>query len=607
MRIFAFRLTKNMNIEKDNISSTYLQRRDAFQANAAALQAKYLRGSMLRLIIFILGVGLGIYLGSWGWPYIIIYIPLFILFFGWLVKRHQQVQWAQQHQEQLAKVNELELRRLEFNLKDGDDGKYFLDPLHPYAIDLDLFGPYSFFQYTNRATTAIGKEQYANWLLEGAEKDELNQRQLAVKELSKMLEWRQNFQAQGLAAKDKRSHVDNLLEWLKSPDFVKNKAWVRAALWLSPVYAIIALGLAIFYLPWQASIFLLLPPALIIRKFLDQVNETHLRTTKANQWIGIYARLMQQIEEQSFESLLLKNIRKEFTQGGAAKSIQHLSYILSQLDVRYNAFAIILNLAGLWDLQWIYRLEKWKAFQREHLPQWFKALQQMEALNSLAALRYNHPDWVFPELHTDDLIDAKELGHPMIPDTERINNQFSSPTHGHLKLITGSNMAGKSTFLRTVGLNIVLAMAGAPVCAKELRLPLLRVYTSMRTQDALHESTSSFYAELKRLKSIIEAVQQYDNVYFLLDEILKGTNSRDRHTGGKALIQQMINSRGAGIIATHDLELGALEATANGSVENLCMEVEIKDGKLDFDYKLKKGVSQSFNATLLMRNMGINV
>ncbi|RMG78370.1 MAG: DNA mismatch repair protein MutS, partial [Bacteroidetes bacterium] len=163
------------------------------------------------------------------------------------------------------------------------------------------------------------------------------------------------------------------------------------------------------------------------------------------------------------------------------------------------------------------------------------------------------------------------------------------------------------TFLRTVGLNIVLSMAGAPVCARSLKLPPLRVYTSMRTQDALHESTSSFYAELKRLKFIIEAVESGENVFFLLDEILKGTNSNDRHTGSKALIRQLIRHKGGGIIATHDLALGELEASSGGAIENLCMEVEIKNGELFFDYKLKKGVSRSFNATLLMQKMGIRI
>ena len=287
--------------------------------------------------------------------------------------------------------------------------------------------------------------------------------------------------------------------------------------------------------------------------------------------------------------------------------IQRLSYIIGQLNVRYNFFAIFLNLFALWDLQWVYQLERWKAQHQGAMPKWFNALAEIEALSSLATLYYNNPEWTFPRLTEEDLLVAEALGHPLIHRDQRVCNDLHMPTDAHIKLITGSNMAGKSTFLRTAGLNIVLAMAGAPVCARRLQLPFLRVYTSMRTQDALHESTSSFYAELKRLKFIIEAVERREKVYFLLDEILKGTNSRDRHTGSKALIQQLIQSGGGGLIATHDLELGQLEAQYDGAIENLCIEVQTRNGELIFDYKLKKGVSQSFNATQLMRKMGIKI
>lgn len=325
--------------------------------------------------------------------------------------------------------------------------------------------------------------------------------------------------------------------------------------------------------------------------------------------LAAYARLIQHIEAENFSTEKLQQLKAGFVTSNipASNAIDRLSYIISQLNVRYNAFAIILNLIGLWDLQWVYRLEKWKAAQRENLPRWFDALAEFETLASLGNLAFNNPDWVFPTLHDDTILVAEELGHPLINRKKRVTNDLTAPTQGHIKLVTGSNMAGKSTFLRTVGLNIVLAMTGAPACAKRLELPLLQVYTSMRTQDALHESTSSFYAELKRLKFIIEAVERGDNVFFLLDEILKGTNSNDRHLGSKALIRQLIESKGGGIIATHDLELGQLETQYGGAIENLRIEVEIKNDELYFDYKLKKGVSESFNATVLMQKMGIKV
>ena len=315
------------------------------------------------------------------------------------------------------------------------------------------------------------------------------------------------------------------------------------------------------------------------------------------------------VENADFKSPKLQSLQAVFDQEErkASVALKRLAYIISQLNVRFNFFAVFLNLWGLWDLHWVYRLEKWKSEEADHLLDWFDALAELEALSSMGNLAHNNPDWIFPEVEADAVLQMDEVGHPLLASGKRISNDLHMPTSGHIKLITGSNMAGKSTFLRTVGLNIVLAMSGSVVCAKRLRLPLLDVYTSMRTQDALHESTSSFFAELKRLKTVIEAVESKDNAFFLLDEILKGTNSRDRHSGAKALIEQLIRNGGGGLIATHDLELTALEAQSDGHIENLCMEVGIDNGQLHFDYKLKKGITQSFNASILMQQMGIDM
>jgi len=400
-----------------------------------------------------------------------------------------------------------------------------------------------------------------------------------------------------------------LTSWLSDEPFVTTNKWLKLALIIVPIWMLIGMSLAIYHLSWQIALLFVILPGIILSKTTEHVNETHNRTTHAEKTLSFYAKLIQRIETESFEAPKLNRLKANFLANDqkASTQIQRLSYIIGQLNVRYNAFAIFFNLAGLWDLQYVNKLEKWKAVNKEELPKWFAALQEFEALNSLATLYYNNQDWTFPIIIDKQELNGVQLGHPLIHHSKRIANDFHSPTQAHIKLVTGSNMAGKSTFLRTVGLNIILAMSGSAVCAKELTLPLLQVYTSMRTQDALHESTSSFYAELKRLKVIIEAVESEHNIYFLLDEILKGTNSKDRHTGSRALIEQMIKSKGAGIIATHDLELGNMEATANGAIENLCMEVAVEDGKLRFDYTLEKGVSKSFNATILMKEMGINI
>jgi hypothetical protein len=543
-------------------------------------------------------------------------IILFLAGFYRFVTWHQRLKTEEQHQRDLAKVNEWEAAVEQHDFSNYDDGARFLDQSHPNAIDLDLYGPFSMFQYLNRAVTALGQQMLARWLAEPAAPKAIQQRQDALQELGPMLEWRQHFQAYGLETEDNLEQISLLHRWMKAPPFLTDKKWVAVALYIIPLWSVAAAVIWALYLPWYLGILLYLPAMLILRHFVERVSETHQKTTHAELALRHYAQLIQHIEGETFQSPLLHQLHDELSTEGqpASAMIRRLSYIIRQLNVRYNAFSFLFNIFGLWELQYVYRLEKWKAAVKGHLPRWFEAMASFEALSSLGNLHHNNPDWAFPAITGTAVVEAEELGHPLLHRDKRVCNDIHLPTNGHIKLITGSNMAGKSTFLRTVGLNMVLAMAGAPVCARRMALPPLQVYTSMRTQDALQESTSSFYAELKRLKFIIEAVEDTADhqppqlqAFFLLDEILKGTNSNDRHTGSKALIRQLIRSRGSGIIATHDLELGQLEAEANGTIENLRIEVEIQGGELHFDYKLKQGVSQSFNATLLMKRMGIKI
>jgi len=590
----------------------YRERALRFQMESTALQQRYNRLAMVRLLVFVAGVLAIVYCWGLHWLAGVAATLLFLGGFYRFIKRHQRIQEESRHLGRLGRINTYEAAVAEQLFVDKalwSDGAEYLDPDHPYSLDLDLFGPYSFFQYANRCGTSLGRRVLADYLRKGASPGEIDARQTAIGDLNGRLDWRQHFQAYGLETKDDPKHIELLNQWLDDAPFVSRSVGLKAALYLTPVWVTAGLIIWALYLPWYLGILFLAPPAMILRRTLDRVNRAHQRTALAGDALSYYARLIAHIEEGVFESPKLQALQAGLIRGDglASTGIARLSYIISQLNVRYNAFIVFLNLFALWDLQWIYRLEKWKEQHRHSLPAWFGVLADFEALSSLATLYTNNPDWTFPVIHSSSELVGDALGHPLIHTSRRVTNDLQMPTAGHIKLITGSNMAGKSTFLRTVGLNIVLAMAGAPVCAGRLALPLLKVYTSMRTQDALHESTSSFYAELKRLQFIIEAVERGDNVFFLLDEILKGTNSRDRHTGSKALIRQLIQSGGGGLIATHDLELGALESQYDGAIENLCMEVAIRDGELFFDYKLDKGVSQSFNATLLMKNMGIRI
>lgn len=581
------------------------------------MQKRYERLSLVRLAVFIGAVLLTIFIWSLSWVAALLFIAVFIAAFYRFIVWHQAIQESARHHEELARINAGEMEALDHQFQQFPNGAHFLDMEHPYALDLDLFGEFSFFQYSCRASTSIGQARLASYLLQPITKPEqLQQRQQAVTDLKEQLDWRQHFQAYGREAKDDPMHLGLLHQWLEDPPFVRNNRRLKLALYLAPFW--FALGIVLWWtvFPWHIMLVFLIPTALILRQTLERVNFTHRRTTHAGDTLALYGTLIRHIEHHSFETPLLQQLQQQFVQEGApaSKHIQRLAYIISQLNVRFNMFAIFLNIIGLWDLQWVYRLEKWKAELHDDLPRWFEALSEIEALSSLGNLWYNNPEWIMPTWSETPVLDAVNVAHPLIRRDVRVGNNLSMPTRGHIKLITGSNMAGKSTFLRTIGLNLVLAQAGAPVCAEKLKFSTMQVYTSMRTQDALHESTSSFYAELKRLKVIIEAVDNANRpevdqlpVFFLLDEILKGTNSVDRHTGSAALIRQLIRQKGGGLIATHDLELGRLEAEADGAIENLRIEVEIKNGELDFDYKLKKGVSESFNATLLMKRMGIRI
>jgi DNA mismatch repair ATPase MutS len=272
-----------------------------------------------------------------------------------------------------------------------------------------------------------------------------------------------------------------------------------------------------------------------------------------------------------------------------------------------------LNTFSFWDLQQVLSLEKWKKENKEHIDDWFHSLAEIESLSSLANLSFNNPDWTFPGISQDHgTFMANSLGHPLIPKEKLVTNSFSTESSNGLNLITGSNMAGKSTFLRSVGVNVVLAMMGSAVYAKSFTVSNMKVISSMRVSDNLEENTSTFYAELKKLKEVIEAVYQNEKVFLLLDEILRGTNSADRHAGSKALIKQLIQHNAVGLIATHDLELAKLadDPIAIGfpsKLHNYHFDVQVTGDELYFDYKLKRGICTSMNASLLMKKIGIEL
>lgn len=593
----------------------YQEREKHFRQAADQLKKRYNLLSLGRLLYFVFAIAMIIFLAQQHWSLALSWTILAIALFLWMILRHRKVQEAEQHHRHLAEVNRQEQAALDYHFSEFPDGGQYADPIHPYSGDLDLFGPYSIFQFCNRTVTASGSRKLAWWLETAADPEVVLARQQAVQELAPQLNWRQHFRAYGMVQTDEQVYQLALQKWMDEPFFVYGKKWMLWALRLLPIWGIAALIVIVPNYPLILVLLAVLPAALLLRQTLQQVNRTLEYTAKAESWLLRYGILIQQIEKLEVKTALLRNLQGHFrnaeAQFGASRAIRQLSYYLGQLNVRNNPFAIFLNLIGVWDLQWVYQLEKWKVQHREDLSAWFGALGEMDALSSLANLHYNQADWVFPVLHQEASLSAKQLGHPLIPGNRRIGNDLQMPTQQHLKLLTGSNMAGKSTWLRSLGVNLVLAQAGAPVCAQALSMPPLLVFTGMRTQDDLSASASSFYAELRRLRAMLDAViaqeGQRTGVFFLLDEILKGTNSRDRHQGSRALMLQLLRHGSAGFIATHDLELTAMEAENPDLIQNVCMEVDIQGDELYFDYTLKPGISQSFNASVLMRRMGIGV
>jgi DNA mismatch repair ATPase MutS len=269
---------------------------------------------------------------------------------------------------------------------------------------------------------------------------------------------------------------------------------------------------------------------------------------------------------------------------------------------------LFLNAFLLWDVRQIIALNKWKHKNRQQLPNWYQLIAEMEVLNSLATTHFNYPEWAIPDFSSEHFtLEAQNLGHPLIQQRQRISSDFSLKGQGKVALVTGSNMAGKSTFLRSLGVNIVLAQMGSPVCANGFIVSPNKLMSSMRIADNLAENTSTFYAELKKLKTIIEAVNRHEPVFILLDEILRGTNSLDKHTGSEALIRQLIKHEAIAVLATHDVELAKLEKEFPGSLENYHFDVQVEGEELYFDYKLKHGVCTSLNASILMKKIGIEV
>lgn len=608
-----------MNIYKNNIQ----------QCKATILKLSNLLKSLslLRLAVFVFSLALIPFLASKGLIVpLVIFVPVCVLVFGLIIKRYQRFSLKKQHADFLKEINENEILRQENKLSNFPSGQAFINRDHPYASDFDIFGSHSLFQLINRTTTESGGMMLSEWLSEPASRDVISERQKAVKELIPGLHWRQDFQALGMQFKNTKSDYNKLLSWIETP--VQLLPTQYKYLLIGIILSILSTSAASYFVyglvsgvTFSVQYILPLIISLLINRFVLRrvrpIAEEIIDNTHVNiKTLGGYEVLIIKIETENFNSKILNLLQSDFSRNGysASSEINRLRKILEMFQARgskepigKNGFFGIFNSLWLIDIYLIILTERWKFRNRHFFESWASAVSEFEVLNSLASFAFSNPTFTFPKIVDEPyLIDFEMLGHPLIDSKRRICNDFSLSGQGKITLITGSNMAGKSTFLRAVGINLVLALMGAPCCARSGRVSHMKIFTSMRTQDNLEEGISSFYAELRRIEQLLKLIENGEAIFFLLDEMFKGTNSHDRYIGGASLVRQLNDLNAFGVISTHDLELAKLTANQK-AVENFSFNSEIKDGEIIFNYALTKGICSDFNASELMKKSGIKI
>ena len=593
-----------------NPENHYTERLSLTEGQLQQVKKQIFRISMLRLALFIAGIA-GLYFFFNQTTLLIIcicltFLPLFIL-----VKIHNRFFIRKEWLETQARIIQEELQALSGDYSSFEDGKEYVNPEHPYSFDLDIFGRRSLFQSINRTCTFFGKVRLAEWLQNHLhEKTSIEKRQEMVREISEHTLFREQFRVAGLVHHGQSSDAEKIQAWSQSPAQYLHAGWVKAFIWGVPVINSLLLitslaGWTSFsWLGLSFGIFLVLSFGIIKRA--TYIQETYGKQLKS---LNGYARLIALAKAEDWKSAGMQELMERFNLNGQSpiQALQQLSKELDRLDLRNNQFLYVLLEGSIFfQLQEIVRIERWKARYGQRISKWLETVGELDALCSLGTFAYNHPQYTYPELTEKPFCFlATQMGHPLMPVSQCVKNDATIPSRPFFLIITGANMAGKSTYLRTIGVNYLLACIGTPVCCERLKLHPNQLITSLRTSDSLSDNESYFFAELKRLKRIIDLLNQGQQLFIILDEILKGTNSMDKQKGSFDLIRQFMQLKANGIIATHDLLLGSLIKQFPEEIRNYCFEADIKGNELTFSYKLREGVAQNMNACFLMKKMGI--
>jgi len=535
--------------------------------------------------------------------------------FAWLVQRQSIFEAQREYFENLKKVNDNEIDSIINRGNIYDNGAGFADEKHYYTSDLDIFGPASLFQLINRGATTLGNSKLAAWLSTASTKPEVESRQQAVKELSQKSSWKTDFQAAILfAQKEDKNQISQLSAYLRLPIDIPGENWLGVYSKVAPFILILCIIIGYFYSPFNnVAILIGLINLGLVGSKAKQIKKTDMIAGKIGQVLGMYAAVFARIENEQWQSIYLVDLAstiKNEKPGSTSAQIKQLSRLIEKLNYHLNIIiGVLLNVFLLWGIRQIIAIENWKRNNQQNLEQAFEVVGEMEALLSLSSLAINYPEWCFPDIADGEgyTLSAKNIAHPLINIKNSVDNDFELNNEFKIDIITGSNMAGKSTFLRTLAINTVLALCGAPVCAKSMSVSVVTIISYMRIKDSLNESTSTFKAELGRLQMLLAAIAGDEKIYFLIDEMLRGTNSVDKYKGSKAVIEQLIKQKGVGLVATHDLQIARLEQKYPAYVRNFYFDIQVVDGEMLFDYKIKHGECKTFNASLLLKQIGIDV
>jgi len=568
-----------------------------------------------RLVILILGLVLSykVYKDAGAFNGIAALVISLLLFFV-IALIHGRIIVKRQRLEVIVEFNEKGLKRLNGEYREFEDkGKELLEEGHPFAEDLDIFGQNSLFQMINTTRTFSGRKKLGDIL--SIKKlpscDEILEKQESIKELSDKIKWREKLYVDGTFKKKRGEELEELIKWSKEKATSDFSRIIVSCIFIAVTMAMIFLVIT-KYIPISFLILDFMANFAVVKVLTKDMGEVIGLFHSIKDSVKAYSNILTLIEDEDFKSPYLKELKnklKDKSNISCKGEMKKLTQLLDWVgDSSGNAYFFILNIIAFADIFILYNLNKWRNVNGKKIETWLEVMGEFDALSSISNLSFDHKEWCYGELTEESKVIGKEvigkaIAHPLIGD-RAVENNFELVDEKQITLITGSNMSGKSTFLRTIGVNLVLCYIGAPSCAKSFSCGIMNIYTCMRTKDNLEESISSFYAEILRIKLIIEASRRGEKLFFLLDEIFKGTNSKDRHTGATVLVKQLAQSGAVGLLSTHDLELCNLEEEMK-EVDNYNFREYYEDDKIKFDYKLRKGMSKTQNAVYLMKLAGI--